>query len=50
MVEFLHVRREDNVVAYELAKFSKTVVDEMSWYSSVPQCILPYIEADMVRV
>ena len=50
VVEFLHVRREGNVVTHELTKFSKTVVDEMSLYGYVPQCILPCIEADIVRI
>ena len=49
-IQLLHVRREGNACAHIQAKFSETLVEEMSWNNDYPQCILSCIEEDMVHV
>ena len=49
-IQLIHVRREGNVCAHILAKFSETLVEETSWNNDYPQCILACIEEDMVHV
>jgi len=49
-LQFQHVRREGNRCAHQLAKFSETLVTEMSWIGSSPQCIRDCIESELTQV